>query len=75
MNRVPPRRTVADRLVQNVNGILFEVENIRGGLHDEQANISSTDKVAIGRAIERIESEAEKLRRLLEGRDELTAAS
>lgn len=74
MNTVPPRRTIANRLLQNVNGILFEVETIRGGLHDEQANLSSTDQVAILRAVEKIEAEAEKLRRILEGTNERLSA-
>ena len=76
MTRVPPRRNLADRLLQNVNGILFEVENIRSGLHDEHAQIASNDHVAIQRAVEKIEAEAEKLKRILAGtNDRLSAAS
>jgi hypothetical protein len=65
MRRTPPRRTVADRLLQNINGIRFELEQMRRSMSESLELFSASDQLLINRSIEKLESESAKLNALL----------
>ena len=79
MKRTPPRRTVADRMLQNVNGIVFELEQMKKLLEESAALFSASDRLLLERGLEKLEAESEKLTALLsdegESADPFTVAS
>jgi hypothetical protein len=66
MRRTPPRRTVADRLVQNINGIRFELEQMRKTMAESRELFTASDQLLIERSLEKLEAESEKMTALLE---------
>lgn len=65
MKRRPPRTNVAERLLQNVNGITFELEQMRKTLDASAKLFTASDQLLMERGIEKLEAEAEKLIALL----------
>jgi hypothetical protein len=70
MKRTPPRRTVAERLLQNVNGIRFELEQMRKTLLESRDLFTTSDQLLLERALKKLESESEKLTALLDDENE-----
>ena len=70
MKRAGVRRTVADRLLQNINGIRFELEQMKKTLAESGTLFEGSDHVLIERTLEKLESESEKLAAVLEVKDD-----
>ena len=66
-------------MLQNVNGIVFELEQMKKQLEESAALFSASDRLLLERGLEKLEAESEKLTALLsdtgESADPFTVAS
>lgn len=71
MTNTARQRSVAGRLLQNLNGVIFEVEQMKRILRDESSSFSTGDQLVLERSIEKLQTEAERLSRLLHDPDRI----
>lgn len=66
----PSRHSVADRILQNVNGIELELAQLRRTLAEESQLLTSSERLRIERSLQKLASESDIIRRVVSDAEE-----